>query len=458
MSTQRSFLRILAYGAAALVAVPVIVLAAMFFWPDQSLSPRAEELRSLPARVPAEQNGALYALGITAQADPYAAGLAYQAAHNAAIEARLANPNTTATVPAISSVLGSLILPGNMLDKNVCSLVDSPCLKAYQASAIQIGLLQTEHASLLQRYEQLKTYAYFQQPLTMVFESPIEFKALTQAARFALMRTALDMQAPATQERGLTRLAQEAKYWRSVLAQSESLVEKMIAASLVTQQARLASEIISTYPLAANTYAAQISAATQALSAAQLSMQWPMHSEFAMLSRLLMNPQALLQPQAPLLTSLNATRLVYKPQTTVNRVSSYFDTVLQTQSLPAKELLERQAQRTQANSFSWFSPRTLINPIGEILVSTATPNFSDYSLRMHDLDALLRLTEVQRQIVLKSVPPTEVAAFVAQLGPALHDPYTQAPLSWKADTQTLSVQAHSSKAKDRPVYEVRVAR
>jgi hypothetical protein len=461
MPSKRLVLRAIAYCVAFPLALLILIVAVLYFWPDQDLSPQAEAMRTLPAKVPAEKNGALYAMGITAQDDPITAASAYVAAHDNAAAQRSNASTSTALLPAISSVLGSPTLTGPWLEKNGCLLAEILCLKNYQYYAPELRLLQRNGSLLLQRYAQLKTYPFFQQPLALEFDSPIlDYKPIMHAARLSLMLVALDMQEPATQLSGLEHLNQEANYWRSVMAQSDYLIDKVIAVNLVVQQVRLASEIISIYPSLASAHTQLLSAITQPLNEAELSLQGPFHTEFSMLSKVLILHQKQLKNQIPMLDQLGASKMLYKPNTTINRMGIHFDKALRTHSLSAKDLSAQQALQNATQNddtaLSWLSPSTWINPLGAILATTAAPNFSDYTLRLHDLDSLLRLTEVQRLIALKSVAPADIPNFINQLGPALHDPYTQAPVTWHADTQTLSAQAHSSKAKDRPVHVVRL--
>lgn len=422
---------------------------------------------TMPAKVAADQNGAIYAIGITAQGDPYAAGLAYVEAHNAAVAARAARAtsgDTSLALPQISTVLGSPTLARKFIDESECDLVKQLCIKAYQAKASYIRAVQYEHATLLQRYEQLQSYPLNQYPLDSEVDSPItDFAPITQAARVMLMQVALDIGHPSTHANAMARLHSESAYWRRVLRQSESLIEKMIASNMVMQHTRLSSEIILLYPQLANRNATLLAQVTAPLSPGELSMQWPLQSEFSYIAKTFFHLKNTIKGDEKTSEYFKyianfVMSIFLKPQATVNLEYEKFQRTVAAQSLNAKELLIYQSNLTQPGSpYEFRNILKINNIIGLILSSVAAPDYTNYMLRMHDLDARLRLAEVHRQIVLNSIAAAQIPQFIDKLGSQFWDPYTQAPIAWQADTQTLRVQTHSTNIKQHAAAEIRIA-
>jgi hypothetical protein len=459
-----SFVRIAYYSAAATALLVLLLALARYFAVDPPLSPEVQQMLTLPAKVAADQNGAIYALGITAQGDPYAAGLAYTTAHNAAAAARATSGDASLALPQISTVLGSPTLARKLIDESECDLAKQQCLKAYQAKASTIRTIQFEHATLLQRYEQLQTYPLYQFPLNFEADSPItDFIPITQAARVALMEVAVDIAYPSTQATAMARLHSESVYWRKVLLQSENLIEKMIAAKMVILHTRLASEIILLYPQAANQHTALLAQVTAPLSPSELSMQRPLQSEFVFIAKTIFQLKNPIKDDETKSTNLKVianfvTLIFLKPQATVNLEYENFQRTITAQSLSAKELLAHQGDLAQPNSPYAFRNILNINNIGGFILSSVTaPDYTDYLLRMHDLDARLRLAEVHRQIVLNDIAAPQIPQFLDKLGAQLWDPYTQAPIAWQADSQTLRVQTHSTNLQKHAPAEIRIA-
>lgn len=88
----------------------------------------------------------------------------------------------------------------------------------------------------------------------------------------------------------------------------------------------------------------------------------------------------------------------------------------------------------------WFFS---VNPIGEFMRSGEL-DYSNYSLRIHDLDAYVRLVETQRLISAQKIEKKNILAFLSKLGTNLQDPYTESPLAWNEETSTLSVQTKAT--------------
>ncbi|WP_223789384.1 hypothetical protein [Marinicella meishanensis] len=82
---------------------------------------------------------------------------------------------------------------------------------------------------------------------------------------------------------------------------------------------------------------------------------------------------------------------------------------------------------TTDDAFSW-SPTTLYNPTGKMLLSIATPAYADYVARVHDLDGMLALLRLKIEIKLN--PETDVAAVIASSQE--RNPYTQQPMGHDA--------------------------
>jgi hypothetical protein len=460
---SRKFIAIASYSALGLAILFFVLTIGRYFWIDPPLSLQAQQALIPPEQIADAENGALYALGITAQGDPYAAGLAYATAHNAIAYAR-SNGNTTATLPMLSTVLGSPTLAKIFANKSECDLTEQQCLKAYQAKASYVRTIQYEHATLLNRYEKLQTYPQYQNPLDMEIESPFaEYNLILQAARVMLMEVAIDIADPSTQADAMQRLYKESNYWRNLLRQSRSLVEKGIATRMITEQLNLANEIISTYPETTGQYAQQLNRVTAPLSKDEMSLNKPILTEFIVISKVTLQLRNQILNEIKRKKELRTAydyflRIFYKPQASVNLQFEYTKTILAKQSLTAAELLALQGTEKETPSYYVLgNTLQLNNIIGSWLAYTGHSSYTDFFLRVHDLDARLRLAQVHRLIALNKVSTVDISQFITKLGPTLWDPYTQAPITWQPDSRTLRVETHSTSAKKFSPSEIRIA-
>ena len=129
-------------------------------------------------------------------------------------------------------------------------------------------------------------------------------------------------------------------------------------------------------------------------------------------------------------------RSFYKEQKTANRVYRQYVETAKHLNRPASQVRAVASQplaRAEMTVWDYID-----NPVGNILMRVATPSFGGYALRLHDLEARIRLLALASQIVANDVTGDPVADFVAKSDARYHDPYTGKPMAWDAAKQRLS--------------------
>lgn len=94
----------------------------------------------------------------------------------------------------------------------------------------------------------------------------------------------------------------------------------------------------------------------------------------------------------------------------------------------------------------WYAE--LSNPVGKGFAEVAVINFGTYAARMHDLQALERMVDLQMKLAVRGINETAaIAAFVAGEGAKSHpDPYTGKAFAFDPEKRMLSFE---SRAKGR---------
>ncbi len=85
-----------------------------------------------------------------------------------------------------------------------------------------------------------------------------------------------------------------------------------------------------------------------------------------------------------------------------------------------------------APPFNW-SPTTLYNPMGKLLVGYSIPAYTDYISRAHDLNGLFYLLKLQIEIALSPDQPVEKVISQSQYT----NPYTLEPMSYNQDAHSI---------------------
>jgi hypothetical protein len=438
-----------------LLAVNLVAML-VYFAPDESLKPEAQALLQPNPAVALEKNGAVYLAGITAEQNPFESGRAYVAAVLTVAQEREAKKNVQSKYPSISDWLGAKPLDTDALGKH-CKPIEAPCLREYQNQAESLNGLLAQHATLLARYDALKRYPRFQNPMPSEPDAPAPpYKHAITLANIELIRVALALMSNSTQTDAINRLTADSRYWRSLLANQDDLIGKMVATAAVTRQIAFASEIIAHYPELSRQHAAELASVVMPLSAAEHSLRKPLAREFRMVCDLVQRMPHFARTEDESMKDLMVRKTV-KPNATINLYYSNFEPTLRLENAPASSALAEREKPSPAHATTFEKTDIFksTNPVGIILASLGGDHV-EYVIRLHDLDALARMGEVQRQIAVNKVPTLQVQAFIATLPSQLNDPYTGQPIAWDAATKQLSIQLQGKNAEKRKLVTVQL--
>ena len=87
----------------------------------------------------------------------------------------------------------------------------------------------------------------------------------------------------------------------------------------------------------------------------------------------------------------------------------------------------------------FYSPRTLFNPVGKILVSIAVPHYEEYIIRAYDVAAFQRLVYLAYQLRRQGIELREVPTFLKQHPEWSTHPVNGTPFRWNPQSKELTV-------------------
>jgi hypothetical protein len=223
---------------------------------------------------------------------------------------------------------------------------------------------------------------------------------------------------------GLDRLEADVQAWRAALGQSKTLAMKMLAVTAVQDDASVAAGLLSRVDLD-GTALAKLSKMVRPLDQVELSVRWPMQSQFVWatksVSSELRDDQASDRPwpasiaaamRLPVQRRANAYAEYYEAAnkavaggryTTLPRLSTFFQT-------PPTGLLDY-----------------LTNPVEHIVGLEPLPSWDPYVMRMVETDAQLRLAGLQAWL-RRGPQDSDVLMRLAKAGQAYYDPFTGLPM------------------------------
>lgn len=302
----------------------------------------------------------------------------------------LASHGPEKAMPAVDEP-ARLALPGDEL----CALAKPGCLARLRQAPAALAALLSDHAELLQRYQQLlalEDYRTLSRPSQS--EPMVEYRYLGKAAQLRGAQALL----LAEQGKGAAALALlqgDTRQLRVWLARADNLILKILLAGLLEQN-------LDGLALLYHAGLIQKPAAEAALGVAERSLHGAMQREFALVATGLqtLHKQSALgaNPDIPVWRL----QLVFKSRMSINEALPRFLRVAEDSQLDAAAFAQRQTVVSDTAISTW---RRWRNPMGAILVAIAIPDFTPYLARLHDLDAKLALFNALGTAVPASANP-----------------------------------------------------
>jgi len=414
---------------------------------DEDLSPQARQLLAEAAPALKDEDNAYFALwGMTAAegADPHAVGKRVAAG----VIAKLAGSESAAPGTAYDGEIKKL-KPSPAIAK-LCDWAKEDCYARLAAAVDRADPLAQENATLLARYAALGRYKGYSDTAPRRVATPFPpFQDASNLATLDLLVAIAEVKR-GDAAAGLKRIGSGITTARMYLASSEQLLPRMIFANILHRHAVVVAGLAVEFPDAAAAEQAQLAKWLAPLTAPERSVAPAFSSEFQVMH----NVFASLTKDSRAWDLFGGETSVpqwiqmrfLQPNASANLLAAIMTDEQRLTALPADKLVaefpaleQRRAARRASNE--GFSVR---NPVGRMLVELASVDYTQYALRMHDLDAHLRLAALAAEIGARRLEPGAIAGYVTAASAPAVDPYTGKPFKWDAEKRELST---SSQAK-----------
>jgi len=298
----------------------------------------------------------------------------------------------------------------------------------------EIAVLSHDNEELLQRYETLRTYPRYNEPLDHGFFTPIpRFSPLRNAQKVKLLHLAVSASQGGTTG-ALAGLREDAEFWRFVSRNSSTLISKLISFSSLTSDLRFAAEL----------------GASCRLNASEMQMVQeilrPFAADEASLAAALRGEARYAQRGMELtcrqqLKSWNPSNLLFKPNATQNRMYADYQEFIRLAELPSREFAQkRKKQEAEKTATRRIGFPFLYNPAGELLASIgqSAAGMQNYIEKGHNLEGLRRLACLKVLAYKEHVLPERMPQFLASHMRDLGNPFTGEAMTWDAKKGSIS--------------------
>jgi len=223
---------------------------------------------------------------------------------------------------------------------------------------------------------------------------------------------------------GLDRLDADFQAWRAALAQSKTLTMKMLAVTAVQDNASVAAGLLSRADLDGGSLA-KLSKMVRPLDQAELSVRWPMQSQFVWATKAvsseLRDDHAADRPWHVSITA--AMRLPV--QRRANAYAEYYEAANKTVAGGRYTNLPKLSTFVQTPPSGVMD--YLTNPVEHIVGIEPLPSWDPFVMRMVEVDAQLRLVGLQAWL-RRGPQDSDILMRLAKAGQAYYDPFTGLPM------------------------------
>ncbi len=223
---------------------------------------------------------------------------------------------------------------------------------------------------------------------------------------------------------GMERLEADMTAWRMALAQARTLAVKMMAVAAVTDDMAIASGLL-TRPDLDPKYVPRLLKQMRPLDQVEQSVRWPMQSQFVLATKTLDNDLRRDKvDERPWYVSVAAAMPLPK-QRRFNAYADYYEAANKTSAEVRPTSMPNRSKYIKTTVTSWLD--YLLNPIEHVVGVEPLPRWEDYSGRILETDARLRLVSLQAW-VRKGPSEGELATRIAKAGQHFYDPFTGLPM------------------------------
>ena len=429
------------WATIAIVAVPVVlyVFGVVVNWHDQPPSAEAIELDTavVPEPIPDSVNGYVYVLGFAVPRVGDAALIGATraewirklAADPAITPASDPYPGSAPDFQQMPEPLAAVLTP--------CSTPDAGCVAAFDAAAANLRERLDEQRPLIERYRTLLGLSAWREVTTGDLRTPLPpYSEVGYARRLFLLETWL-LAAAGDAKEVRTRLAADLALWRMVLAQSDSLFGKSIAASYMGQHFTWGNLILRRLP-PDRRVAGVPDGWRKSLTDAERSMTRGLANEWRLVNGAirLMSEDALANSSVLDRMAAHLARPFFQPQATLNRYAAVFAKLEKLLSLPYAELGGALAHAPELDALPTGVLAVTYNLIGNAVATPQPELLANYAARVTDLEGARRAAVLTVDLRVLKIP-AELAAAMVPLA-AVRDPYTGGPFTWTAEPAAIS--------------------
>jgi hypothetical protein len=403
---------------------------------DEKLSPEVAETLEPVKMPPANENAFLAIWGLSASSEKniVATGEALIARYR---ENRDKRKIDEITVKDYTEILGGENLDASWDDdyQRCTARSEFGCASKLAKQLSDQPIVDPRLVLLLNRYEQITAMTKFQHMGYITFASPLPPYGVLMKLQRIKIANAYNAENASD---FIQRIGKDLRFWKMLLKNGNTLLDKMIAVASVWSDLQVLSEFLKKHPEVTANESRLIHEVLRPLSNQELNIS----EAFIFEQRAFYNTLNSINPeQLEMAFGLSSRPIFWLMQTnaTINDYQQYFiHPINRLSELSSKDFYQAINDKTsccfqELKSLGDFSPNSLYNLGGKSLLSATLIQGQDYIARVHDLNGLISL--VRLQLLLKNIPDESLETSINSSN--ITNPYTGEPMIYDQENNWL---------------------
>ncbi len=356
--------------------------------------------------------------------------------------------------------------------KNICDPLENECIKTYCSTNYKKMLPGHTYDTVMKRYDRLRDYSCFQTTLKPNTLPPIINYGSFRIMHCLKLASIAEAYIKGDRKEAISRLEKDMQFYRSMLAQADTLIAKLALVTWLKRDIHFYSQLMDTEKDMSemlNKFGERITPLNLQERSLRLAFRYEIKAD---INNVLASPADafskykedndswkknflenaigdILAQKGPQERKKSVIWL-FKDNATINSYYKLYDCNSEISEMEIGDLLSHKGkcENSILTNYDYIH-----NHVGTILASIATTEYSDYELRFHDADGLIRLVQLKRLIRLNKIPSDKIEQFLKDNSRQYGDPYSGMPMKWDAKRKVISFKPFNEKS-DLFDYEI----
>ena len=345
-----------------------------------------------------------------------------------------------------------------------CSKENNSDIDCMIKNKAQIEKAIDQNKLFMERYAELLKYKLFADMVPgSVTSISLPFLDL-QRAKFAWWSKATLLIADDKVSEGLKLLQEDANFWRMLSMQADNLLTRMVAVAMLHKQYEMLSQLINYFPSLVDKEKEQLLQIAAHLSPQELSFRRALAGELRIAANTLHqfnNPTSAAKDTDRPCVDKNgkpcATEskmnfslehpfwrrtLFYRYNATLNLQANLLEKWADYSEMPVQKIIQQKEPFIKALEHQYkpsdLSSWEIYNRLGKYLVAAGYFDVSQQIFKLHDLEGLIRLINLQIQIASFHLSNEKIGPFLQTSDMELMNPYSGDAMIWDEKEQSIS--------------------